>query len=191
MQVLLDVSEYQTVAQLDRLLTSADDTIVGVYIKATQGLSYRDALADAFAHCCIEHKTPFGFYDFMTNDQAANQEEYFQRFLDDQRLAELIPFLDCEGSYAKGAAGFANWQRAYGKKTALYAQLSNMPQYAGLTVPKFVAQYDRMAYYRPSVSEIQTYQRQGYAAWQFTSKYCDLNQDAYVLLVPLEELKST
>ena len=191
MQIILDVSEFQSVAQLDRLLHNADDEIVGVYIKGTQGLTYRDSLATAFAQCCQSHNTAFGYYDFMTNDQADEQETYFKAFTTRVPRASLIPLLDCEGGYDKGALGVQHWQAANGGKVAVYAQLSNMPQYAGLTIPKIVAQYDESGtYYRPSQAEIDAYRQQGFTAWQFTDSYAGLNQDASVMLGDFAELKA-
>ncbi len=190
MQVLLDVSEFQSVAQLDRLLKDADDEIVGVYIKATQGLSYRNEIAGAFAACAQAHNTDFGLYDFLTNDQANAQARAFANFSKGlQADATLRPMVDAEGAYIKYAAGVTNWATAYGSEPILYAQLSNMPRYANLRIPKWVAQYDSMSYYRPSAAEIANYRAQGYAAWQFTSNYMGLNQDASVLLAPIELLR--
>src|SRR5271156_3787506 len=77
-QIILDCSEFQSVDQLDRLLHGADDEIVAVYIKGTQGLSYRDSLATAFAECAKSHDTAFGYYDFMTNDQSDDQAALLQ-----------------------------------------------------------------------------------------------------------------
>lgn len=190
MQILLDVSEFQSVAQLDQVLRNADDEVVGVYIKATQGLSYRDSLARAFAECCASHNTPFGYYDFMTNDQAVDQEEYFKRFVAGVPRASFMPLLDCEGAYAKYAAGVEHWEDAYGGKVAGYAQLSNISKYAELSIPKIVAQYDSTSYTRPTQSEIDAYSAKGYAAWQFTPNYMGLNQDASVLLGPLDVLRA-
>lgn len=182
MQIVLDVSEWQSVAQLDTLLTKADDEIVGVWIKATEGVSYRDSLADAFTACCDDHKTPFGFYDFMSNDQADAQRAYFQNFVADQALAELIPMLDCEPPYSKGEAGVQHWQAGYRARVIVYASLDNMPQYAGLALPKWVAQYDQPEYYRPQEAAIASYKTQGYTLWQWTDNYMGFGQDASVLL---------
>lgn len=189
MQVILDVSEFQSVAQLDQMLHSADDEIVAVYIKGAQGLSYRDSLAAAFAKCAESHNTAFGYYDFMSNDQAADQAAYFKAFASRVPRATVCPMLDCEGSYDKDAAGVEHWQAATGGKVVVYAQLSNMPSYASLAVPKWVAQYDSMRYYRPTQAEIDAYKAQGYVAWQWTSNYMGLNQDASVLLGDLSEIR--
>lgn len=182
MQILLDVSEFQSTSQLETLLHHAPDEIVGVYIKATQGLSYRDEVAGAFAKVCNAHNTPFGYYDYLTNDQAAEQAEYFQSFVSRMPKAAMAPLLDCEGSYAKYAEGVEHWRAAIGGNAVVYAQLSNMVYYRSVNLPKIVAQYDKMGYYRPSVAEIQAYQQQGYLGWQFTSNYIGLNQDASILL---------
>lgn len=182
MQVVLDVSEFQSVSQLDQILRSADDEIVGVYIKGTQGLSYRDSLATAFAQCAESHNTPFGYYDFMTNDQTNEQAAYFKGFESRVPKAKLKTMLDCEGSYNKYAAGVEHWGAAYGSESVVYAQLSNMPNYASLKNPRWVAQYDAMHYYRPSANEMAAYKAQGYVLWQWTSCYEGLNQDASVLL---------
>lgn len=188
MQIILDVSEFQSVAQLDRLLRNADDEVVGVYIKGTQGLVYSDSLATAFAKCCDSHNTPFGYYDFMTNDQADEQAEYFKDFLSRVPTPKLIEMLDCEGSYDKFAAGVEHWAAALRAKVEVYAQLSNMPSYSGLTVPKWVAQYDTMNYYRPTQDEIDAYKSQGYVLWQWTDSYMGLGQDASVLLTDLSAI---
>jgi GH25 family lysozyme M1 (1,4-beta-N-acetylmuramidase) len=188
--IVLDVSEYQSVGQLDALLHSADDEIVAVYIKATQGLIYSDDLASAFASCCIKHDTAFGYYDFLTNDQASSQALDFKTFVAKLPKAGIIPMTDCEGAYNKYAAGDTNWMDAFGGKAVTYAQLSNMPKYTALTTPKWVAQYDSMTYYRPSQSEIATYQKDDYVLWQFTSNYMGRNQDASVLLDDLSVLRS-
>ena len=186
MQIVLDVSEFQSVAQLDQLLTNADDEIVGVYIKATQGLTYSDALAESFAGVCMKHKTAFGYYDFLTNDQIDQQQQAFKTLVSGLRDSpSLIPMLDAEGSYDKFADGVSHWVGA----KLLYAQLSNMPKYGGLTVPKWVAQYDQGGYYRPQPSEIAAYVKQGYALWQWTDSYMGYNQDASVLLGSLSALK--
>jgi GH25 family lysozyme M1 (1,4-beta-N-acetylmuramidase) len=188
MQIILDVSEFQSVGQLDQLLSNADDEIVGVYIKATQGLDYRDSLATAFAQCATSHATRFGYYDYMANDQADEQEAYFKAFVSRVPVGKLIPMLDCEGGYNKGAAGVEHWQAAFGGNVLVYAQLSNQPQYSSLSVPKWVAQYDPTSYYRPEPSEISAYQAQGYILWQWTSNYMGLNQDASVLLGSLDSI---
>lgn len=182
MDVMLDVSEFQSVAQLDQLLRTADDEIVGVYIKATQGLSYSDSLAAAFAKCAMSHNTAFAYYDFLTNDQASAQAQDFKSFVASLPKAPWIPATDCEGAYNKFAAGDENWMAAYGGRALTYAQLSNMSNYTALKTPKWVAQYDSMNYRRPLPSEIAAYTQQGYAAWQFTSNYMGLNQDASVVL---------
>jgi GH25 family lysozyme M1 (1,4-beta-N-acetylmuramidase) len=190
MQIVLDVSEFQSVGQLDELLRGADDEIVGVYIKGTQGLTYRDSLATAFAQCAQSHNTAFAYYDFMTNDQADEQESYFKAFEARVPAATLITTLDCEGGYDKGAAGVQHWQAANGGKVVVYAQLSNMPLYAGLAVPKWVAQYDEEGtYYRPTEAEIDAYRQQGYALWQWTDSYMGQNQDASALLGDFSVLK--
>jgi GH25 family lysozyme M1 (1,4-beta-N-acetylmuramidase) len=188
MKIVLDVSEFQSVAQLDSMLRYADDEVLGVYIKATEGLSYRDSLATAFAECC-KGRVAFGYYDFLSNDQADAQEAYFKAFTARVPSATIIPMLDCEGSYNKYAAGVQHWQAAFGAKAIVYAQLSNMPQYASITLPKWVAQYDSMSYYRPTQAEINAYAQQGYALWQFTSNYMGRNQDASVLLGDFEVLR--
>lgn len=189
MNIVLDVSEFQSVAQLDQMLRNADDLVVGVYIKATQGLSYRDPLAASFAMVCQHHNTPFGFYDYMTNDAVSDQVEYYKSFLDGQPLARLIPMLDCEGAYDKGALGVAHWKAAWGGPVVVYASLANMPDYDQLTLPKWVAQYDSTSYYRPSTAELNNYRTKGYTLWQWTSNYMGLNQDASVLLGSLDTLK--
>ena len=190
MLILLDVSEFQSVGQLDRLLKSADDEIVGVYIKGTQGESYRDSMATAFAQCAEKHNTPFGYYDFLMNDQANVQAEYFKGFESRVPASKLKPMLDCEGDYNKYSAGVQHWDAAYGSTSLVYAQLSNMTQYSGINNPKWVAQYDQNNYYRPSDGEIQAYKSQGYVLWQFTSNYQGLGQDASVLLADsLEAIK--
>ncbi len=190
MQVVLDVSAFQAVAQLDALLGGrADDEIVGVYIKATQGLGYSDALATAFAQCCIAHNTPFGYYDFLSNDQANAQAARFKDVVARLPRASLIPMVDCEGAYALWSAGVEHWQAAIGGSAITYAQLSNMPRYSDLPTPKWVAQYDAMSYYRPSNSEIALYAAEGYLLWQFTSNYCGQNQDASVLLGDFARLR--
>lgn len=189
MKILLDVSEYQSPAQLDALLHGAPDEIVGVYIKATQDVTYRNQLAGALAQVCQQHKTPFGYYDFLTNAQAADQAGYFYDFIATLPAPSLRPMLDCEGTYNKWAAGVRNWGAAREAKAVLYAQLSNMPRYTGLDIPLWVAQYDRMSYYRPGEDEIADYANQGYVAWQWTSAYLGQNQDASVLLGSLDALR--
>lgn len=190
MKIVLDVSEYQSIGQLDSLLRNGPDEIVGVYIKATQDCTYRDGLAAAFAKCCAHHNTPFGYYDFLTNADCAAQAQYFAQFVAGLPAAPLMPMLDCEGSYDKWSAGVEHWKAAYGKNVTVYAQLSNMPNYGALkpTIPLWVAQYDSMTYYRPQQSEIDMYTEQGYLLWQFTSNYLGLNQDASVVLADFKEL---
>ena len=183
MNVILDVSEFQSLGQLDHLLRNADDEVIAVYIKATQGLAYSDSMADAFAAVCLAHNTPFGYYDFMTNDQASSQAMSFKDFIASLRhKPSRRPMTDAEGAYNKYAAGITNWENAFGTVPLIYAPLSMMPKYASMPNRKWVAQYDSMSYYRPAQSEINAYASQGYAAWQFTSNYCGLNQDASILL---------
>ncbi len=190
MQVVLDVSEFQSVSQLDSLLRKADDEIVAVYIKATQGLNYSDSLASAFAGVCKTHNTALGYYDFMTNDQAVEQELDFHDFVSSLRYkASVRPMTDAEGAYRKYSAGIANWEHAYGSEPIIYFSLSNMSRYAGMKNPKWVAQYDSMTYYRPSESEIAAYRNQGVTLWQFTDNYMGLNQDASVVVGNFEDLK--
>lgn len=190
MQIILDVSEYQSTAQLDALLRNGPDEIVGVYIKATQDLDYRDSLADAFAAVCVAHRTLFGYYDFVTNAQMNAQAVAFADFVKSLKHAPTLrPMTDAEGAYVKWAAGIENWARTFGSDPALYAQLSNMPKYVGLRLPKWVAQYDSMTYYRPSEDEVAAYKQQGFIAWQWTSNYNGLNQDASVLLGDISALK--
>jgi GH25 family lysozyme M1 (1,4-beta-N-acetylmuramidase) len=185
-KIVLDVSANNTVAQLDALLRNAPDEIVGVHIKATQGLAYTDALASAFAAVCKQHATPFGYYDFMSNDGAAAQAQDFAAFLKSLPAASLVPMLDCEGAYQLYALGADHWEAAFGMTGALlYAQLSNMAKYTSLPSKtlKWVAQYDTMSPYVPALSEIEAYKNQGYALWQYTSAYDGRNQDASVLLL--------
>lgn len=183
MKVILDVSEFQSPAQLDNLLHTAPDEIVGVYIKATQDVNYRDSLCDAFAAVCEKHNTPYGYYDFLTNAQIIDQEKTFAEFVNSlKHKPSLKPMTDCEGAYNKFAAGVTNWEVDFGGQCVTYAQLSNMPQYASMNNPKWVAQYDSMSYYRPRQSEIDAYKREGYVLWQWTSNYLGHNQDASVLL---------
>lgn len=190
MKIVLDVSEFQTTAQLDHLLHNAPDEIVGVYIKATQDVTYRDDLAAAFAKVCQQHNTAFGYYDFLTNADCAAQAQFFETFVSSLPRASLMPMLDCEGAYDKWSAGVEHWKAVSGKNVTVYAQLSNMPQYGALppTIPLWVAQYDRMAYYQPSQDEINAYTRDGYVLWQFTSNYLGLNQDASVVLADMNQL---
>lgn len=191
MQIVLDVAEFQSVAQLDALLGGrADDEIVGVYIKATQGLAYRNALAAAFAACCVAHHTPIGYYDFLTNDQANAQAQTFAQFVATLPKAELMPMVDCEGAYDLWTAGAEHWERAIGKPAVTYAQLSHMANFQSMRTPKWVAQYDSMSYYRPSDGEIAAYRSGGFALWQWTSNYCGLNQDASVLLGDFASLRA-
>jgi GH25 family lysozyme M1 (1,4-beta-N-acetylmuramidase) len=187
MQIVLDVSEFQAVTELDQCLTNADDEIVGVYIKATQGLDYTNPTALDCALCCTQHNTPFGYYAFLTNDQIDEQQADFKAFTATLPAASLIPMLDCEGSYDKYAAGVTHWA---GPKI-IYAQLSNMPDYASLLIPKWVAQYDQTEYYRPQPSEIAAYKQQGYTLWQWTDRYMNRNQDASVLVGDFSALKAT
>jgi GH25 family lysozyme M1 (1,4-beta-N-acetylmuramidase) len=191
MQIVLDVSEYQSVGQLNELLTNADDEIVGVFIKAAQGITYIDSLATAFAKCCASHNTAFAYYDFLTNDQANAQALTFAQFVKTLPPATILPMVDCEGFYAKYELGVEHWETAYGKNAITYAQLSNMPNYADLTTPKWVAQYDEAGeYYRPSEVEIDSYRAQGYALWQWTDAYMGYVQDASVLLVDFSVLRA-
>lgn len=189
MKVVLDISAFQSPAQLDALLKNADDEIVGVYIKATQGLYYTDDLASMFVSVCQKHNTAYGYYDFMTNDQTSDQEKYFADFIRGLPAPSLKMMMDAEGSYDKWAAGTLNFETAYGHPGILYAQLSNMPKYKGSGLIEWVAQYDSMSYYRPQQSEIDAYTQQGYALWQWTSNYMGFNQDASVLLADFEVLK--
>lgn len=190
MDIILDVSEFQSLQQLDWLLRNAEDNVVAVYIKGTQGLSYRDSLAQAFAECCQSHNTAFGYYDYLTNDQAVDQEAYFAAFLAKQPKPGVITMLDAEGAYNKYAAGEEHWQEAYGGRIIGYSSLSDMPKYASLTIPKWVAQYDSMNYTRPEQREIDDYKADGYAAWQFTDNYMRLNQDASILLADFSVIKA-
>src|SRR5579872_5640057 len=133
MQIVLDVSEFQSTSQLDSLLRNAEDEIVGVYIKATQDVTYRNSLADAFAAICKTHNTPFGYYDFLTNATMSEQVTAFSDFV--RSLAHqpsLLPMVDAEGTYNLFAAGVQAWAAQYGANPVLYAQLSNMPRYASL-----------------------------------------------------------
>ncbi|HLI96114.1 MAG TPA: GH25 family lysozyme [Candidatus Baltobacteraceae bacterium] len=189
MQIVLDVSEFQSTSQLDSLLRNADDEIVGVYIKATQDVTYRNSVADAFAGVCRTHDTPFGYYDFLTNTTMSAQATYFSDFVRSLAHApSLSPMVDAEGAYDLFATGVEAWAEQYGEKPVLYAQLSNMPHYANLALPKWVAQYDSMTYYRPKQSEIDSYRSQGYVLWQWTSNYAGLNQDASVLIGDLSTI---
>lgn len=191
MKIVLDVAEYQSLGQLDSLLRNGPDEIVGVYIKATQDCYYRDGLAAAFAKLCQQHRTPFGYYDFLTNADCATQAQYFKQFVAGLPPASLVPMLDCEGAYDKWSVGVEHWKAAYGGNVTVYAQLSNMPQYGALppSIPLWVAQYDSMKYYRPQQPEIDAYTQQSYLLWQFTSNYLGLNQDASVVLADLKELQ--
>jgi GH25 family lysozyme M1 (1,4-beta-N-acetylmuramidase) len=183
MQIVLDVSEFQSTSQLDSLLRNADDEIVAVYIKATQDVTYRNSLADAFASLCNNHNTPFGYYDFLTNTTMSDQVSTFSDFVRSLTHApSLSPMVDAEGAYNLFGAGIQAWTAQYGINPVLYAQLSNMPRYTNVALPKWVAQYDSMTYYRPKPSEIDRYRSQGYVLWQWTSNYAGLNQDASVLV---------
>ncbi len=192
MKIVLDVSVYQSVAQLDHLLKNAPDEIVGVIIKATQGLSYSDSLADAFAAVCESHNTAYGYYDFLTNDQVNVEEAYFKDFVSrlKHNKPQIKPTCDMEGAYNKFAAGEQHWEDAYGGSCIGYGPLSTMPKYASMNNPKWVAQYDSMSYYRPQQSEIDAYAKQGYAMWQFTDSYLGLSQDASVLLTDFSVLRA-
>lgn len=190
MKVLLDVSAFQSVAQLDQLLgPSGPNEIVGAYIKATQGLVYTDSLAAAFASVCKSHNTPFGYYDFMTNDGAAQQAQDFAAFVKTLPVPSLKPMLDCEGAYQLYALGVEHWETAFGSGAVLYASLAMMPKYVGLPGPKWVAQYDRNTPYVPQASEIAAYASQGYTAWQYEDCYEGMNQDASVLVGNFDDLR--
>lgn len=186
MNIVLDVSAYQTFDQVDKLLSSAPDQIVGVYIKVTEGLNYRVSEAPGFVDVCKKHNTPFGYYHFLTNDDCSAQAKYMQEYVATLPQASLIPMIDAEPPYNKGLAGVEHFPLNRG---IVYASWGNIDQYKTLGLDLWVAQYDKSSYYRPAQSEIDGYAGQGYDLWQWTSAYENLNQDASVVLRDFNRLK--
>lgn len=197
LQVVLDVSEFQSAGQLDSILGNCPDEIVGVYIKATQDLDYRDYLCEVFTSVCKKHNTAFGYYDYMTNAQADEQERYFANFTATLDAPELIPMMDCEGAYTLYAAGALHWEQAFGAQALLYGSESEMPKYPPeqfakrwvAAYPESLASGKLQFASQASPSAIASYTASGYLLWQFTDSYMGHNQDASILLGSFEALK--
>lgn len=193
MQVVLDVSEWQSPALLDKILSSAPDTIIGVSIKATQDITYRDFTCNAFAHVCEMHNTPYGYYDFMTNAMEVDQAKYFKNFVESLTYnnPRVRDMMDLEGAYDKWAQGAINWEAAFNDDALVYAQESNMYHYPEqqFSRRRWVAQYpersDGSTYAFTSwIPDIQLNMKKaaGYVLWQFTNDYMFNGVDASILL---------
>lgn len=190
MEIILDVSEYQSPAQLDAILADAPDTIVAVYIKAAQDLVYRDEAIALYARICQRHSTLFGYYDYMGNHQTAEQSQFFTAAIAKAPTAALVPMLDCEGTYDLYEIGVQNFRAHLGERVIEYSSLAYQDRYASERL-RWVAQYPEPFLERGSdvpASSIEQYRSQGFTAWQFTDRY--LGQvDASVLLVSLDALR--
>lgn len=196
-QVILDVSEFQTPNQLNELLSASsagkfctdeiDEKIVGVYIKLTQDIHYRNQLAGIFAEICKHHGIPFGYYDYLTNNQQMIYEyKWFQISASLAPEYSLFPMLDCEGGILEeGSKAPLHWIGGSMHPAIIYASLSAMPAYMRTNLPLWVAQYNLSSpsfAHATKLDEILNYQLR-YTLWQFTEHYAEMNQDASILLV--------
>jgi GH25 family lysozyme M1 (1,4-beta-N-acetylmuramidase) len=171
---LIDVSHYDVITDWNALKSNID----GIYIKATEGVTFTDPQFNAYAKAAIAAKIPVGFYHyFWPGGNAANdkqQADYFYNAIKGYKF-ELYPVLDIEETNKQTAATISDDVKAFCDE---FKRLSNQ-QIIIYCSPTFADTYlgDKrftnfplwIAHYNVTVPK-NTVTWHNYVAWQYNSK---------------------
>ena len=89
----IDISNWQ--AGIDVATVVRNGRLGAVVCKATEGIGWVDKQCDRFVQALIKNGTPFGFYHFARNNDAAKEAEYFRESTVGYE-GKGIPILDWE-----------------------------------------------------------------------------------------------
>lgn len=89
----IDISNWQ--AGIDVMKVVKNGGLGAVVCKATEGVGWVDKQCDKFVQTLIKNRTPFGFYHFARNNDAAEEVEYFRESTVGYE-GKGIPILDWE-----------------------------------------------------------------------------------------------
>ena len=89
----IDISNWQ--AGIDVTEVVKNGKLGAVVCKATEGIGWVDKQCDKFVQTLIKNGTPFGFYHFARNNDAAEEAEYFRESTVGYE-GKGIPILDWE-----------------------------------------------------------------------------------------------
>lgn len=191
-KVILDISEWQSPGDLDSLLISFPE-IIGVYVKASQDVVYRNVSLAAYGRIVKAREKLLGYYDYLGNSQTKDQWKLFSETIKSPIVPTptLIPMLDCEGAYEKYKIGVDNWRRDNGGRIIVYSDMSDAYHYLGED-NRWIAGYDvppKQNVVELNEGTILSMKNAGYKLWQFTDNYKNRGIDASVVLCYINELK--
>lgn len=158
-----DISNHQAAYGVDYFIERGDFVI----LKATEGLTYKDAYFREWANRCVEKNYPFGFYHYAkANDAKAECEFFMNVSCDFNGLG--IPVLDWEES--QNVAWVNTWVETYFGQTGIWPWIYANPwrfNQGGVNpnCGRWVAAYQSSP---PSAD-------QTICAWQYTSTPFDTN----------------
>jgi lysozyme len=109
---LIDVSHYDVITDWNAIKKNID----GIFIKATEGVTFTDPQFNAYAKAAISAKIPVGFYHFFwPGGNAANDKQQANYFYNAIKVYnfELYPVLDVEVTNHQTAATISDDVKAF------------------------------------------------------------------------------
>ena len=105
---LIDLSHWKKVTDWQAVASAT----AGVYMKASEGVSFQDEKYIPYRNACLEQGLLFGAYHFFSPEMdGEKQARQFLKVLSQAPLPELLPVLDCEQHPEPGDLAFTNLQR--------------------------------------------------------------------------------
>ena len=171
---LADISHYDVITDWTALKNSID----GIYIKATEGVTYTDPQFVSFSQSAAKVKLPFGFYHyFWPRGNAENDRQQADFFYSTIKACkyELYPVLDVEETNGQTAATISDdvkafcdeFKRLSGLQIIIYCSPNYADTYLGdrrfENFPLWIAHYN-VAVPKNTVTW------HNYVVWQYNSK---------------------
>lgn len=152
-----------------------------VFIKATEGKTYKDSLCDIFIRDAIDKDLQIGLYHYARPEkntvslEVTNFLSVYKKFDD---YLNIIPILDWEGDALNCSEKWAiDWLTAVNELTRItpifYCQQSALKNYRGISLlnyPLWVARYRK---FELGVGNIEPFEKCNF--WQYTSTPMDFS----------------